>query len=144
MSCNINQWTHSSNMWCYPAVRFEVQQDWIIYYLKSELTLTRCQLPLTEDRRQFHHQCLISLFRNLLLYATFRNTSLYYLRLWKTAPNLVWTASILTRDPRRIFRPSFLRTYLDVSLHSFIHSFCSLSYGRSVASSKASSPQGAI
>jgi hypothetical protein len=29
-------------------------------------------------------------------------------------------------------------------IHSFIHSFCSLSYDRSVASSKASSPQGAI
>jgi hypothetical protein len=31
-----------------------------------------------------------------------------------------------------------------VFIHSFIHSFCSLSYDRSVTSSKASSPQGAI
>jgi hypothetical protein len=30
------------------------------------------------------------------------------------------------------------------SLNEFIHSFCSLSYDRSVASSKAISPQGAI
>jgi hypothetical protein len=29
-------------------------------------------------------------------------------------------------------------------LHSFIHSFCSLSYDKSVASSKVSSPRGAI
>jgi hypothetical protein len=38
----------------------------------------------------------------------------------------------------------FVSLFSEIYITSVIHSFCSLSYDRSVASSKASSPQGAI